>query len=73
MLPRRLEAYRALFDAELTSHELGRIRNCTQSGTPMGSECFKERIEKTLRRKVGGEKRGRPSKTQVLDNGLIMT
>lgn len=65
-LPRRREAYRSLFDAELTSDELGRIRNCTQSGTPMGSERFKEQIEKTVNRKVGGEKRGRPAKTPVL-------
>jgi hypothetical protein len=66
-LPRRREAYRSLFDAELTSDELGRIRNCTQSGTPMGSERFKEQIEKTVRRKVGGEKRGRPPMTRVPD------
>jgi putative transposase len=59
-LPQRREAYRALCKAELTTEALGRIRNCTQSGTPMGGERFKEQIEKTLRRKVGGEKRGRP-------------
>jgi putative transposase len=66
-LPQRREAYRALCDAELTAEALGRIRNCTQSGTPMGSERFKEQIENTLRRKVGGEKRGRPPRTRVLD------
>jgi putative transposase len=65
-LPRRREAYRALFDAGLTADELGRIRNCTQSGTPMGSAHFKEQIAKTLSRKVGGEKRGRPAKTQAM-------
>ena len=59
-LSRRREAYCSLFDAELTCDELKRIRNCTQSGTPMGSERFKERIEKTLNREVGSEKRGRP-------------
>ena len=61
------EAYRALFNAELTADELGRIRNCTQSGTPMGSERFKERLEKTLSKKVGGEKRGRPAMTKRLE------
>ncbi len=66
-LPRRREAYRALFDAKFTGDELERIRNCTQSGTPMGDARFKERIEKTLSRKVGGEKRGRPAKTRVFD------
>jgi putative transposase len=66
-LPQRREAYRALFDAELTAEALGRIRNCTQSGIPMGSDRFKEQIEKTLRRKVGGETRGRPPRTRVFD------
>jgi putative transposase len=66
-LLRRREAYRSLFDAKLTTNELGRIRNCTQSGTPMGSERFKEQIEKMVSRKVGTEKRGRPAKTRVLD------
>jgi len=56
-LPQRWEAYRALCDAELTTEALARIRNCTQSGTPMGSERFKAQIEQTLRRKVGSEKR----------------
>ena len=65
-LPQRWEAYRALCDAELTAEALARIRNCTQSGTPMGSERFKAYIEQTLRRKVGGEKRGRPPGTRVL-------
>ncbi len=66
-LPQRREASRALCDAELPAEALGRIRNCTQSGTPMGSARFKEQREKTLRRKVGGETRGRPLRTRVLD------
>jgi REP element-mobilizing transposase RayT len=52
--------------AGLTADELGRIRNCTQSGTPMGSAHFKEQIAKTLSRKVSGEKRGRPAKAQAM-------
>ena len=66
-LPQRREAYRALFAAELTAEALERIRNCTQSGTPMGSERFKEQIERTLRRKVGSEKHGRTPRTRILD------
>lgn len=64
-LLQRREAYCALFDVELTARELERIRNCTRSGTPMGNERFKERIEKTLNRRAGCEKRGRPGKTSV--------
>jgi hypothetical protein len=33
----------------------------------MGSERFKEQIEKTLRRKMAREKLGRPCRTRVLD------
>ena len=66
-LPQRREAYRAFCATELTAEALERIRTCTQSGTPMGSERFKAQIEQTLRRKVGGEKRGRPPGTRVLD------
>jgi putative transposase len=51
-LPQRWEAYRTLCAVELTAEALARIRNCTQSGTPMGSERFKAQIEHTLRRKV---------------------
>jgi len=42
---------------EAAAKALARIRTCTQSGTPMGSERFKAQIEQTLRRKVGSEKR----------------
>jgi putative transposase len=66
-LPQRWETYRALCDTKLSAEALARIRNCTQSGTPMGSERFKAQIEQTLRRKVGGEKRGRPPRTRVFD------
>jgi putative transposase len=66
-LPQRREAYRAFGAAELTAEALARIRHCTQSGTPMGSERFKAQIEQTLRRKVGGEKRGRLRRTRMFD------
>lgn len=62
------ETYRALVDAAPTADELERIRNCTQSGTPMGSEYFKEQIERVLRRKVGNEKRGRPAKAREIES-----
>jgi putative transposase len=64
---RRREAYRGLFDSGLSLDELERIRNCTQSGTPMGSEGFKARIEKLVQRPVGAERRGRPARTSASD------
>jgi putative transposase len=65
--PQRREAYRALCATAVTAEALARIRTCTQSGTPMGSERFTAQIEKMLGRKVGSEKRGRPPRTRVLD------
>jgi REP-associated tyrosine transposase len=66
-LPQRREAYRVLCAAEFSATALERIRNCTQSGPPMGSERFKAQMEQTPRRKVGSEQRGRPPRTRVLD------
>jgi putative transposase len=63
----RQAVYRALCDAALSHDELARIRNCTQSGTPMGRERFKAQIEKTLQKTIGREKRGRPTKAKVLN------
>ena len=59
---RRQEMYRNLFELGSSPAELERIRNCTQSGTPMGSERFKAQIEKVFQRPVGAERRGRPAR-----------
>jgi len=64
--PQRLEAYRALCNAELTTEALGRIRNCTQSGTPMGSERFKEQRENAAQ-KGGWRETWQAPRTRVLD------
>ena len=46
----------------MDSETLGGIRSAWQTGTPLGNEQFKEKIEKTLKTKVGYAKRGRPKK-----------
>ena len=56
----RCEAYKALFKAHLDPEDLKDIRASLQTGTPLGNEYFKEKIEKKLKTKVGQARRGRP-------------
>ena len=56
----RCEADKALFEAHLEPDELKEIRTSLQTGTPLGNEYFKEKIEKKLKTKVGQAQRGRP-------------
>ncbi len=58
----RQEAYRALFKAHLDEKDLSDIRAAWQTGTPLGNDYFKEKIEHKLKSKVGQARRGRPSK-----------
>ena len=58
----RQEAYRDLFLEHLEESLLLNIRNCAQTGTPLGNNKFKEQIEAKLKIKVGYNTRGRPKK-----------
>ena len=58
----RREAYPALFKAHVDEADLKDIRAAWQTGTPLGNEYFKEKIERKLGSKVGQARRGRPSK-----------
>ena len=60
--PERWEAYKALFKAHIGEENLKAIRAAWQTGTPLGNEYFREKIEGKLMRKVGQARRGRPSK-----------
>lgn len=56
-------AYRALFKAhqdEISASGLS-IQAATQTGTPLGSDRFRQQIEKVLGLKVGQARRGRPT------------
>jgi putative transposase len=59
----RRMAYRSLFDLPLDPRTLGDVRTCLQTGTPLGSEDFRERIGRSLGVDVGYSDRGRPKKT----------
>ena len=58
----RIEAYKALFKAHLDDEQLIEIRDALQTGTPLGNELFREKIEKKLKSKVGQARRGRPKR-----------
>jgi len=56
------EKYRDLFLEHLDAKVLTNIRNCAQTGTPLGNNKFKSQIESKLKIKVGYNTRGRPKK-----------
>jgi putative transposase len=64
-LNERCEAYRGLFKAHVDADTLALIRSAWQTGTPLGNEYFKSKIEHKLKCKVGYEHRGRPKKIMV--------
>jgi putative transposase len=57
----RLEAYRELFKVHIDSDQLEDIRAAWQTGTPLGNDYFREKIETKLKCKVGQARRGRPA------------
>ncbi len=60
--PERLDAYRALFKSHIGNEEIKIIRSACQTGTPLGNDYFREKIEQKLKCKIGQDRRGRPSK-----------
>ncbi len=58
----RTQAYRELFKAQVDNDVLHDIRASWQTGTPLGNDVFKEKVETKLKCKVGQARRGRPSK-----------
>ncbi len=61
---RRL-AYRDLSANETSGETLQELRDCLQTGTPLGNDRFREQIEAVLGRRVGKSRRGRPKKPLV--------
>jgi putative transposase len=58
----RMQAYKALFKAHIDQVEHDKIQKAYQTGTPLGNDYFREKIEQKLKCKVGQDRRGRPSK-----------
>ncbi len=65
--PTRLRAYKELFKNHLDKSVLDGIRSACQTGTPLGNDCFRQKIEDKLKYKVGHARRGRPKKPVVVD------
>lgn len=58
----RLDAYKSLFKAHIDEKQLAVIRASWQTGTPLGNDYFKQKVEAKLKCKVGQARRGRPKK-----------
>lgn len=57
----RRDAYRELFCSHIGRRELQEIRETANRGWPLGSDQFKDKIERVLHRAARPEKRGRPT------------
>ena len=57
----RQMAYQMLFKGHIDQKALDDIRSAWQTGTPLGNDYFRERVEAKLKCKVGQARRGRPS------------
>ena len=60
--PERQVAYRKLFQSHLDPDVVRNLRACLQTGTPLGNDRFRARIEQSLGVRVGYSARGRPKK-----------
>ena len=58
----RFAAYKAMFSAHVDEKDILDIRKAVQTGTPLGNDYFREKIEKKLGQKVGYDRRGRPKR-----------
>ncbi len=61
-LPQRTAAYRLLFEQPAEEGLLVSLRAHTQSGTPLGSDRFRDDIAAVLATRIGKPDRGRPRK-----------
>jgi putative transposase len=56
----RQSAYVELFKAHVDDFDLSEIRNAWQTGTPLGNDYFRQKVESKLGCIVGQSRRGRP-------------
>ncbi len=66
----RQSAYRDLFDARQNGDEMELLRSALQSGTPLGNDKFRSRIEAVSGRSIGFLRRGRPGNDSTGGSGL---
>ncbi len=63
--PQRKQAYRELFRHHIDQQDIHTIQACWQSGTPLGNDRFRAKIEQRLKIKVGHMTRGRPRSAKL--------
>jgi putative transposase len=63
----RQQAYGSLFETALDDKVVREMRDCLQTGTPLGNERFRDEIERVVGRRVGQTTRGRPRKLPASD------
>jgi hypothetical protein len=66
----RCQVYRALFRHPLDDEKFHELRSSLQTGTPLGTDRFREEIEKALKIKAGYARRERPRKQEGKRKGL---
>ncbi len=62
----RKDAYKAMFKVNIEKNTIEKIRIAWKSGMPLGNDRFRDKIERTLKIKVGQAQRGRPRKGKGL-------
>ena len=67
----RRKAYRELFRTVPEKDATRAIRACLQTGTPLGTAGFRERIERTLGVRVGQSRRGRPRRASPAEHSTV--
>ena len=58
----RYDAYQKLFEGHIDQEDMKRIRESWQTGTPLGNDLFRDKVEEQLQCRVGIARRGRPAK-----------
>jgi putative transposase len=58
----RQDTYQALFKTHIDNKVMENIRSAWQTGTPLGNEEFRRKVEDKLKCRVGQARRGRPGK-----------
>ena len=61
----RRKAYRDLLRLTLDAGQIEEIRKAVQYGVPLGSDRFREEVERILGRRVGQAKMGRPRNVRL--------
>lgn len=69
-MKKRCEAYRSLFDVEVTQKTIEEIRETTNKSWVLGSDYFKEKIENKINRPMNPRKRGGDRKSKDYKNNI---